>query len=242
MNITIIGKGKLGTSISALLQQSTPPVSHQLLGRQAEYHCSGLVYICVPESKITSVSSVIKGADIVLHSAGSLKPDILKPHSIRGVLHPIMSFSDPNIALPSPPIPATLSGLEEFSEEATIVKNFAEKIGFHLYPYHGSRTLYHSAAVLSGNFATILLHAGALVLESQGMKYKDALDILQPLALQSITNANKGKLNDVLSGPLARNEMETIHKQITALTPISSSLADLMSHFEKVHQELSRES
>lgn len=240
MNITIIGKGKLGASVSALLKQSN--TAHKLLGRQNEYTCSGLVYICVPESQISSVASKIHGADIILHSAGSLDENILLPHPIRGVLHPIMSFSDPKIAFPSFPIPTTLSGLENFPAETEIVKSFAQKIGFQLYPYQGSRALYHSAAVISGNFATILLHAGASILESQGMNYQDALNILHPLALKSVANANKGPLQEVLSGPFARGELETIHKQIEALTLIDPSLADLVSVFQRVHQELSKKS
>lgn len=240
MNITIIGTGKLGCSVSTLLKISNIP--HQLLGRQDEYRCAGLVYICVPESQIALVSSKIKGAAIVLHSAGSLDADILIPHPIRGVLHPIMSFSDPKLALPEAPIPATLSGLKDHPEQAEIVNVFAQKIGFQIYPYQGSRALYHSAAVISGNFATILLHAGATVLESQGSNYQDALSLLQPLALQSVANANKGSLSEVLSGPLARGELETLDKQIKALASIYPSLAELMETFKRVHQDLSRKS
>ena len=237
MNITIIGQGKLGSSISALLQMSKTP--HQLLGRQEQYHCSGLVYICVPESQIKVVSSKIQGAEIVLHSAGSLDAEILAPHVCRGVLHPIMSFSDPEIALPSAPIPSTLSGLENNPDAEAKVTSFAQKIGFQIYPYQGSRALYHSAAVISGNFATILLHAGASVLESQGMDYQAALNILQPLALQSVQNANKGSLTEVLSGPLARDEQQTIQKQIEELRPFAPSLADLIKAFQTVHEHLS---
>ena len=237
MNITIIGQGKLGSSISALLQMSKTP--HQLLGRQEQYHCSGLVYICVPESQIKVVSNKIQGAEIVLHSAGSLDAEILAPHVRRGVLHPIMSFSNPEIALPSAPIPSTLSGLENNPDAEAKVTSFAQKIGFQIYPYQGSRALYHSAAVISGNFATILLHAGASVLESQGMDYQAALNILQPLALQSVQNANKGSLTQVLSGPLARDEQQTIQKQIEELRPFAPSLADLIKAFQTVHEHLS---
>ena len=232
MKITIIGKGRLGRSLSILLHNNN--IKHQLLGKQEHYNVSGLVYICVPESSIEAVAQKLAAADILLHSSGTLSSDVLN-HPCSGCLHPIMTFPGPEVNLPSQPIPATYQG----SDIAfPFVKDLAAKLGFTLYPYMGCREKYHSAAVISGNFATILLHGAASILEAEGVDKETALEMLLPLALNSLKNANKGSLSSVLTGPISRNEYEICQKHIDRLSLDHDEISTLYKGIIKLHTVL----
>jgi predicted short-subunit dehydrogenase-like oxidoreductase (DUF2520 family) len=230
MKITIIGKGKLGRTISYILNSKS--IKHSLLGRKERYRINGLVYICVPENQIEIVAKSITGATVVIHASGALDLKPLDGHECVGILHPIMTFLGPEYDIPSIPIPATCSGDKD---AIPLITSFAKQLNFTVYPYEGSRTLYHCAAVLSGNFSTILLHSAAKVLSSQGVPYEDALQMLHPLMLQSVINAPQGILKDVLTGPLQREQTEVINKQIKALNSDSPELSTLYQSFIEVY-------
>jgi len=233
MKITIIGKGKLGRSVSYLLNKNS--VKHSLLGRKVSYPCAGLVYICVPESQITTVARTITDADIVLHSSGSIGIEVLGNHKYVGCLHPIMTFPGPEIAMPEGEIPATFVGSTNINDH---IRAFVTQLGFSLYPYSGAKNIYHSASVISGNFSTILLHAAATILAQEGVSYQDALKMVYPLALQSLQNAPRGTLHRVLTGPISRNETELLKEHIDALKIKNPELSELYKNFIQTYQAI----
>ena len=233
-HIHIIGAGKLGRTLSVLL--TTREISHTLHMRDFPSTLSGLIYCCVPEDAIQSVAEqlVLDQHSILLHASGSLGLEILNPHTHRiGCLHPIQSFPGPEISIPTI-IPATFQcHPEEYEYLWPTIQWFAELVGFELYHYTGSRLNYHTAAVISGNFATILLHQAASLLVKEGMSLKDACQLLQPLAITSIANGHKGSLSDVLTGPIARQQDALIQTQATNLS-FDKDLQDLYHLMVKI--------
>ena len=156
----------------------------------------------VPDRFITSVARSIKSG-ILLHASGAQDHLILRPHKTVGVLHPIMSFPGPEISIPSPPIPASMSGDPEALKAAQVL---GKLLGFKCFQYDGDRTLYHAAAVLAGNFSTSLIHFAAKLIETENLSKAQAIQMLTPLALQSIHQAHTGTLSKTLTGPVSRND------------------------------------
>lgn len=214
LDIHIIGKGKLGRSLSAILQRVH--VRHALYDRDFPHHLKGIVYICVSEDSIESVAHKLSYHKecVVVHASGTLGLDVFPTHATDvGCLHPIQSFPGPEVHLPSS-IPATLQNHKQASlESIRMMKQLALRLGFSLYPFIGNRLTYHTAAVLSGNFTTILFSLATELLVKEGYSGKQASELLYSLAAQSLANASKGTLDEVLTGPIARYQKDVLKKQ-----------------------------
>jgi predicted short-subunit dehydrogenase-like oxidoreductase (DUF2520 family) len=111
-------------------------------------------------------------------------------------------------------IPAAVCGHPDAKLAAEAL---ALDLGMTPFDYSGDRRIYHAAAVLSGNFATVLLARAAQLLSSQGIDEAMARALLAPLAAQSIRNAADGAPEDVLTGPVARGDHEVIQNHMDAL-------------------------
>lgn len=213
LNIHIIGQGKLGRSISKILELQQIP--HQIHGRNYPTTLEGLVYVCVSETEIPSVLETLDYQScIVVHASGSLGLEVFPSHAVEiGCLHPIQSFPGIEVHIPTL-IPATLLSHPQISmTNHDCIEQFAKQIGFHLHNFQGSRLSYHTAAVLSGNCLTILFSVAKEVLIREGYTESDAANLLFALAEQSLHNAKNGTLKDVLTGPIARQQTELLERQ-----------------------------
>ena len=223
MKITIIGFGRLGKSIHTILRDKD--IAHTVIKRDQEIPPSDLYYLTVPDASIVSVSKKVPKTGVLLHAAGSLAPEILRPHPCVGVLHPIMTFPGPDVALPPPPIPASISGDRRAVEVGLM---FGKQLGFETFPFEGDRSLYHAAAVISGNFASLFLEiAGAIMAQKSTLSQQEAKKILSPLALRSLQNSTDLPLEKSLTGPASRKDLQTIQRHQEAILSFSPELADL---------------
>jgi len=121
-------------------------------------------------------------------------------------------------------IPAAIHGVGRAQEAA---KELAEALGFQSFSFNGDRRIYHAAAVISGNFATVLLAQAAQLLATQGIPLSDARAILAPLAARSIENAALSDPKDVLTGPIARGDRSVIQGHIDAIASAAPELSSL---------------
>jgi predicted short-subunit dehydrogenase-like oxidoreductase (DUF2520 family) len=140
--------------------------------------------------------------------------DALHPHHPSGSLHPLMTFPGPEVAVPDlTGVPAAIAGDPEARAVAELL---ARDLGLAPFEVPGDRRLYHAAAVIAGNFATILLGEAARVLEVAGVPRDQCLGILAPLALRSVDNARHG-VRAALTGPIARGDHATLERHRAAL-------------------------
>ena len=211
MDIAIIGMGRLGRTVSRLLTDKGIP--HKTIGKNDSLPKADLHYLLVPDKCIESVATNIDSG-IILHASGTYDHLILRPHRPAGVLHPIMSFPGPEVSIPPQPIPASICGDIEAIEAA---RKLSEMLGFSSFEYSGDRKLYHAAAVLAGNFSTTLIHMAGTLLKNQDLSLSQAIEMLTPLAIQSINQAQKGNLNETLTGPISRQDEDVISGHIKAL-------------------------
>ena len=158
-HVVIVGAGRLGRSVSTLLTLKN--ISHQITKRGEDVPEADIYYLCVPDSELEQTVQSIPKVGVCLHAAGSLGPELLSEHPCHGVLHPIMSFPGPEIGIPTGVIPATYCGMPEASAQAHWL---GLQLGFTVYEISGDRALYHAAAVMAGNYATVLLRMAGTIL------------------------------------------------------------------------------
>jgi predicted short-subunit dehydrogenase-like oxidoreductase (DUF2520 family) len=215
--LTIIGPGRLGKTISALLS-----IPHKLIGRDQTIPESDLYYLTVPDRNIHEVLPHLPKKSIVLHASGVLPHTVLRPHAIAGVLHPLMTFPGPNVKIPSGTIPASISGDPLARIEAQWL---ADQIGFQTFHYSGNRSQYHCAAVLAGNCGALLLHlAGQIMAKETDMTIEEAQQNLLPLVLESIQNTAQFGISKSLTGPIVRGDMQTILRHREELLSFDSHI------------------
>ena len=101
----------------------------------------------------------------------------------------------------------------------------------------GDRALYHCAAVMAGNFATVLLAEAAAVLEAAGVARERAAASLAPLALTSLRNAATDPVA-ALTGPAARGDLATIEGHLRALN--DHDLAESKKIYEVLNEAAMR--
>jgi predicted short-subunit dehydrogenase-like oxidoreductase (DUF2520 family) len=212
MEIGILGPGRLGRSLSVLLGRLG--VAVDLRGRGQGIPDGSVVLLTVPEGQIEAAARSVPTGRTVLHCSGSMEIDVLRPHRPAGSFHPLMSFPGPEIALPDlTGVPAALAG---DPEALAVGRQLAALLGMTPVEVPGDRRLYHAAAVMAGNFATILLAEASLVMAAAGVDPVDAPRLLAPLALRSISNAVDGPAR-ALTGPIARGEAQVLQGHLDAL-------------------------
>ncbi len=214
MRIGIIGPGRLGRSL-AILVDSAGWTAH-LTGRgQAPADDVDVRLLTVPDAALAEVATSLARGPVVLHCSGAATVDVLRPHHPAGSLHPLMTFPGPSVGLPD------LHGVPAAIDGDPVARLMAARIatGLGLTPLDvpGDRRLYHAAAVIAGNFSTVLLADAARVLAAAGVDPAQAPALLAPLALRSVVNAASDP-RGALTGPVARGDEPTIAGHRAALT------------------------
>jgi len=211
-DIVIVGRGRLGRSLALLLEQRDCPAT--LIGREPIPTGADAVLLAVPDTAVSAVARTIPPGPVVLHCSGALPVDVLHPHRPAGSFHPLMTFPGPEVALPDlRGVPAALDG---DAEALAVGEELARALDMLPLPVPGDRRLYHAAAVMAGNFATVLLADASTVLEAAGVPAEQAAGALLPLALASLRNAVPDPAR-ALTGPAARGDHATISAHLDAL-------------------------
>jgi len=219
--LVIVGPGRLGRSVAQRLKQRVQPVC--LVGRGEPIPPAEITWITVPDTQIAAVAVKVPVGGVVLHASGAMGLEPLRHHSSPGSLHPLMTFPGPTTKIPIPQVvPAAISGNPTARAAATKLANL---LGFTPFDVPGDRRLYHAAAVMVGNFTTVLMAEATRLLTAAGVKPEDAPALLAPLAVASIENAVRIGPKKALTGPVARNDQQVIASHQEA---IGDSMPDLL--------------
>eukprot|EP01079_Euglenida_sp_SAG-EU17-18_P003043 gene3043-594_t len=186
MRVGIVGPGRIGKSLAAKLRQAGHQV--RLFARGEAGDADGgrgdVLVLAVPDREIAAVASGLAPASRpILHCSGYCDLSVLQPHSPAGSLQAVPDLEG---------VPAAVAGDPEALQ---VAKRLAVDLGMRPFEISaalaspGDRRLYHAAAVIAGNFATVLLEAGTQALCRAGVPQDQAACVLLPLALQSLRNA-----------------------------------------------------
>lgn len=233
MRIAIYGPGRLGGTLAQLL----PKAGHEVvIWRRGEAHpAADLRWLTVRDESIALVAETLPRGAIVLHASGAKDLQVLAPHIERGSLHPLQSF--PGLAHSVPQIKGTPAAIAGTPKALAAARQISEDLGFSPFEVPGDRRAYHAAAVMAGNFATVLLACASEALVQAGVPPEQAPKLLAPLALASIEQAALTSPAKALTGPFARGDSAVVQSHLEVLTeslphllPAYRALAERAQH------------
>lgn len=213
MHVQILGPGRLGRSLAILLRDAGHVVG--LNGRGFRVTAGDVVLLTVPDREIASAALQVDEGLPVLHCSGATSLAPLSSHAEHGSLHPLMTFPGPEVGIPE--LAGVAAAVDGTPAAVALARTLATDLGLRPVQVPGDRRLYHAAAVMAGNFATVLLAEAGQVLAACGVDPVEARTMLAPLAVASLNNA---VLNPraALTGPVARGDQAVISAHRDALT------------------------
>lgn len=235
--LVLVGAGRLGRSLAALLG----PEHARLVHHTDPVPEAEIVWLTVPDRALAAVAAQVPPGPLLLHAAGAAGLDVLAPHTRRGSLHPLMTFPGPEVVLPD--LHGVYAAIDAaHPDDHALVDALARRLG--LVPVHvpGPRALYHAAAVIAGNHATVLISEAGRALAAAGLEPELARRMLAPLLHASV----EGALHDpqrALTGPAARGDTATLaaHREalvaagLVALLPAYDALNAAAAHLAGRH-------
>lgn len=236
MHVALVGPGRLGRTLASLLPDAGHTVS--LCGRDTPIPHADVVWLTVPDAAIAEASARVPAGPIVIHASGATDLTPVAGHARHGSVHPLMTFPGPEHGLPDlHGVAAAIAASDPATAE--VLTGLARDLGLTPVEVPGDRRLYHAAAVLAGNAATVLLAEAGRILAAAGVPEAQGRALLLPLAQRSLDAA----LNDpagALTGPVARGDDAVLDAHRAALDAAGlPELAELhrvlMDHARRLH-------
>jgi predicted short-subunit dehydrogenase-like oxidoreductase (DUF2520 family) len=244
-----IGAGTTGTALAVRFSQKGCPVvavssrtlsSAQKLARlvsncqvchtaQELADAAELVFITTPDDVIARVCNEVhwhEGQSVV-HCSGAHSVDILesarKLGAAVGSFHPLQTFAGVNQAIEN--LPGSTFALEAEEPLLSMLKELTHLLSGNWVKLRpGDKVLYHAAAVFACNYLVTLVKLAQDLWLDFGVSAKEATRALLPLLRGTINNIDNIGLPDCLTGPVARGDLGTIEKHLSALEARSPSL------------------
>jgi len=241
LNISIIGFGRVGSHLYYALKKSAKAKLRTVIkNSQSKIDVKGIsssdvIFICTSDKKISAVASKLlqSGADlknkIIFHTSGAKNSDAIKAlkkaGAFTGSFHPVQTFVK---------IAGRYSG--SFEDIFVALEGDARSIktGVDITRLISSKpikltkeqkVLHHICCVLSANYLVALMrNTEALFSKIKGGRipkngFKDInfFDIYKPLIVQTLRNIAKIGSISALTGPIERNETETLVLHLEAI-------------------------
>jgi len=257
-NIGIIGSGKLGKALGLCLHSynyrivaamaqshssadwlaSRIPSCKVAISPQEVVDAADLVFITTPDTAIGNISDSVtwSASHSVIQCSGSKSISVLQSANDAGAatatFHPYQTFSqnidETNIhsLLSNVTITITSDSISLQEDLCTI----AAHLGAHPAILRDEqRPLYHASAVLSCGALTALLNLSLEIWMSLGFSESDAIASIYPLAQKTLNNVRATGVSNSLTGPIPRNDLETLKLHFEALLPFSKNAAAVYS-------------
>jgi predicted short-subunit dehydrogenase-like oxidoreductase (DUF2520 family) len=195
-------------------------------------HTAEYVFITTPDDLIAEVASSISWDPHhkVIHCSGAASIDILEPPKRSGAMvgsfHPCQAFASVEQAIEN--LPGSTFAIEAQAPLLDALKEMASSIGCEwivLRP--GDKALYHAAAVFVSNYAVALVKVATDLFKHLDVSTPQATKVLLPLIQGNINNVKNMGFPHCLTGPIARGDIGTIQKHISALHEREPSLLKL---------------
>lgn len=240
--IGFIGAGTVGTALAVRLSGKGYPVAAAYSrNKQSAKRLSGLVkgcsvydraqevadsadliFITTPDDAIAKVVSSVqwrKGQGVI-HCSGADSLDVLEPARKQGALvggfHPLQTFASVTYAIEN--IPGSTFAIEAEEPLLSLLQDMASDLdGSWVRLAAGDKVLYHAAAVIACNYLVTLVKMSTDLWHSFGVDTPQATQALLPLLRGTLNNIENVGIPECLTGPIARGDLGTVEKHITAL-------------------------
>ncbi len=244
--ISIIGAGRLGTSLGAALSKKgyrikflscrtslSAEESRKIIGEGKAStdnvqtaRAGDIVILCLPDEEILKVTKELVKAKIrwsekfIFHCSGLLSSEILKPLKAKGALtasiHPVQSFAHKRT--PPEQFENIYFGLEGETKALEESQKIIQKLGGRSFIIKAeNKILYHTACSIVSNFFVVLLDTASSLLNQAGLQEEQAFQILLPLVKGTLHNVKKFDIPTSLTGPVIRGDKATVDKHLEAL-------------------------
>ena len=241
--ISILGAGKLGTTLGRALVQAGYRVaavscrtsasakkSASLIGESTRAFQDNIqaaamgqwIALTPPDEQITSIAKDLAGLNLkhrlIFHCSGILSADVLHSLQEKGAwvasLHPVQTFASPAGA------PELFHGvyftLEGERKVCSRLEGMVKKMGgIPIGIKKEQKPIYHAACSLSSNLLIALLQTASDLLSQE--EIKNGNRILFPLVRQTVSNIEEKGLLASLTGPVVRGDLQTVKIHLAAL-------------------------
>lgn len=183
--------------------------------------------IAVPDPHIKSVCQIwsrtpaAQSGGIIFHVSGALSSEALQSassagHSIASI-HPLKSFAQPKQAYTT--FQGTFCGVEGDPAALAALVPLFEALGADMGMLSpSSKPLYHAACVMACGGLTALYATCQHMLESAGVSSEQVKALLEPYMKHTLQNITAVGPKAALSGPVAREDWETVKSHEAALS------------------------
>ena len=244
-SIGLIGPGRLGSALIRALKQKGHTIS-LLVGQKLEslkqfqqefpeaflttdyqnWPPVDILFIAVPDDVIKEIADRLKNSPInlrhvvVAHTSGAKSSEMLAPLREKGALvasiHPAQSFS--GIPEDAQKFRGATFAIEGDPEATAVLTNIAASLGG--IPFQiptQAKPLYHLACVMVSNYSAALMDSGISILEQIGIPRPKGKIILLPLLQTTAKNLNEANPEEILTGPIARGDVQTVEEHLKNL-------------------------
>jgi predicted short-subunit dehydrogenase-like oxidoreductase (DUF2520 family) len=253
-SVFVVGAGVVGTALAAWLVRAGVPV-RGIHGRQlpgaptpADVVAStgdfpgiisevDVVIIAVRDARIPAVAArlasegKLRPGQIVFHTSGAnAARQILAaaaPHVAGvGTLHPLVSFSDPRLAMEG--LDELAFGIEGDEPARAMAARLVGALGARAVVLATEDlALYHAGAVLASNYLVALADTAQSLLVKAGVPKPDALPVLIPLLMSVVQNLAELGLPGALTGPVERGDVGSVERHLEALSARAPEVIEL---------------
>ncbi len=171
------------------------------------------------EFKPFGQDSFSRNSQIVIHTAGSVSAQLLERVreccALPLAWHPLQTFTGNEGAEHFKGVTIAIDG-----DPAAIEVGRQVAMNLGAFPYiidPSKRATYHLGGVFACNFLSALVSVSTDLLKQSGMTEKSAYQALEPILVSTIKNIVKYRLPDAITGPLTRDDHETVDKHLRAL-------------------------
>jgi predicted short-subunit dehydrogenase-like oxidoreductase (DUF2520 family) len=252
LKIGFIGAGKLGTALAVGLfrkeyaEYAVVAVSSRSLASAQRLaglvagcrvcqtaldvaDAAELVFITTPDGVISEIANGVRwhrGQNVV-HCSGADSVDILEPARQFGAnvgsFHPLQTFAGVDDAINN--LPGSSFALEAEEPLLATLKELASALdGSWMELKPGDKVLYHAAAVFVSNYLVTLVNLALNLWQDFGVPPEQAIKSLLPLLKGTVNNIENVGMPGCLTGPIARGDLGTIGKHLSALEAKDPSL------------------
>ena len=253
--LNIIGPGRVGRTLGALLQRAGLCTVQDVLGAETAGAESAVAFIgagralrvlrgmrpaaiwlltppdaaIAPVAAALAASAVVRKDDVVFHCSGALPSALLEPLALAGAkvasVHPLKSFADPAAAVET--FRGTHCAVEGDVAALNMLTPLFGRLGAQVTVIDpAGKTLYHAASVLVCNDLTALMEAGLRAYERAGIRRETAQAMMEPLVRETLDNVFALGTAGALTGPVARGDAEVVERQLRALRALDPRIGE----------------
>jgi predicted short-subunit dehydrogenase-like oxidoreductase (DUF2520 family) len=238
--VFVLGAGRAGRGLAAALRAAAVPLAG-LHGRRAEPdaappvsagdvapHLAGadVALIAVRDGQIDDAVRELLAARpastlVMLHASGGIEPAAYREARAHGhpcgTFHPLLPLADPAHAARL--FRGAWVGVDGDIAARAVSAQLAAALGAHTLEIPADRALYHAGAVLASNFLGVLGAIAADAMRGAGVQADEANAATRSLLLAAADNLGTRDARDVITGPIARGDADTVRAHLRALAP-----------------------